>query len=154
MRQLETQKLWQNVAAIISKSQRSQHKRFGSNNNNTSLSPCKEPIEPSNDQLNKILYFGQEKLTLPAYEQIHEYLKRAFESPHHPLGTLLNELAAVYTATYGGVRVHPLLLKHAVAELRSITMRIYEAVKLFFPTLPKASDQCILKPDDDQCNEE
>ncbi|XP_031779593.1 alsin [Nasonia vitripennis] len=164
VRQLETQKLWQNVAAIISKSQRCRQKRqcFNSSNNNSSLLNISNLSQIDNkdadanyDQLNKILYFGHEKLSLPAYEQIHKYLRRAFESPHHPLGTLLNELAAVYTATYGGVRVHPLLLKHAVNELRSITTRIYEAVTLFFPALPKAPDEYILKPEtDDKCNEE
>lgn len=155
-RQPETQKLWANVAAIISKSQRNKQKRQCSNNNVclvSSLSPRKENKETDFDQLNKILYHGYENLNMQAYDQIHKYLIHAFESPHHPLGTLINELATVYTATYGGVRVHPLLLKHAVAELTSITTRIYEAVTLFFPALPKADDQCILKPDDDN-NEE
>ncbi|XP_058791668.1 alsin [Phymastichus coffea] len=158
--QIETQKLWSNVAAIISKSQRNRQKRqnFNCNAMNCSLNSSYNQLNEveDNDQLHKILYFGHEKLTLPAYNQIHKYLTRAFESPHHPLGTLLNELAAVYTATYGGVRVHPLLLKHAVSELTSITTRIYEAVTLFFPALPKASEQSLFKlnDDDDECNEE
>ena len=158
IRQLETQRLWSNVAALITKSQRCRQKRqcFSSSNNNSLCQrDGKESADAHNDQLNKILYF--ENLTLSAYEQIHKYLTRAFESPHHPLGTLLNDISAVYTATYGGVRVHPLLLEHAVSELRSITRRIYEAMTLFFPVLPTAAEQCILKPqddDDDQCNEE
>ncbi|KAJ8681235.1 hypothetical protein QAD02_017022 [Eretmocerus hayati] len=154
--QLEIQKLWQNVAAIISKSQRSPQKRQF--NNTCLVSSFSEKEDSSDqtryDQLNKILYHGYEKLTLPVYEQIHKYLTHAFESPHHPLGILLNELATVYTATYGGVRVHPLLLEHAVKELTSITTRIYEAVILFFPALPKASEQCILRPDTNDENDE
>lgn len=46
------------------------------------------------------------------------------------------EVTAAYTATYGGVRVHPLLLSHAVAELHSITARMYEVVRALFPALP------------------
>lgn len=41
-----------------------------------------------------------------------------------------------YTTTYGGLRAHPLLLTHAVAELHSITKRIYEIILLLFPALP------------------
>lgn len=151
-KQLETQKLWQNVAVIISKSQRSQQKRHF---NNTflvsSFNQKDKDIETNYDQLNKILCYGHE-LNATVYEQIHKYLSRAFESPHHPLGTLLSELSTVYVATYGGVRVHPLLLKHAVAELRNITLRLYEAVACFFPALPKPNEQFILKSDN--CDKE
>ena len=158
IREMESQKLWQNVAAIISKSQRSHQKRSYFNNNVrliSSFSPKKD--ETSNeheDQLNRILQFDDGTLSSEVYEQIHAYLIRAFESPHHPLGLLLNELAAVYTATYGGVRVHPLLLEHAVTELTSITTRVYEIVTLFFPNLPKSTDESVIKTDSEQCNEE
>lgn len=70
---------------------------------------------------------------------------KAFESPHHPLGALLTEVATVYTATYGGVRVHPLLLSHAVSELHSITTRIYEIVLLLFPALPRCGKEYVLE---------
>ncbi|XP_011499590.1 PREDICTED: alsin [Ceratosolen solmsi marchali] len=152
--QLETQKVWQHVAVIMSKSERLQRKTHYFSSSNTSLLSRRDSTDTNHDQLNKILSFDDNKLTLYAYEQIHKYLLRAFDSPHHPLGTLLNELATVYTATYGGVRVHPLLLKHAVVELRSITTRIYEAITLFFPALPKATDQCILKSNSDDNKEE
>ncbi|XP_014217091.1 alsin [Copidosoma floridanum] len=157
VQQLETQKLWQNVAAIISKSQRSYQKRQHFNNNTflvSSFNQQNKEMVKNFDQLNKILCFGYEELNQSAYEQVHKYLSRAFESPHHPLGTLLSELATVYTATYGGVRVHPLLLEHAVSELKSITTRIYEAVTLFFPALPKADDQYLLRSENGDHNEE
>lgn len=60
------------------------------------------------------------------------------------MGTLLAELTAAYTATYGGVRVHPLLLSHAVAELHSLVARIYEVVRLLFPALPQYGDELLL----------
>ncbi|KAL7292949.1 hypothetical protein TKK_0013401 [Trichogramma kaykai] len=149
----ESQKLWHNVAAVICKSQRNGQKRQCFNSNiclSSSLSPSKEDSSKEDqDLLNRILYFEQDQLSIATYMQIHAYLTRAFESQHHPLGTLLNELASVYTATYGGVRVHPLLLEHAVDELKKITKRIYEAVTLFFPTLPKGDIQLALKPADD-----
>jgi len=52
------------------------------------------------------------------------------------VGRLLAEVTAAYTATYGGVRVHPLLLSHAVAELHSIIARLYEVICVLFPALP------------------
>lgn len=57
---------------------------------------------------------------------------------------LLAELTAAYTATYGGVRVHPLLLSHAVAELHSLVARIYEVVRLLFPALPMCGQELLL----------
>lgn len=69
---------------------------------------------------------------------------QAFDSPHHPLGLLLADLTAAYTATYGGVRVHPLLLSHAVAELHSLVARIYEVVRLLFPALPQYGQEFLL----------
>lgn len=144
-RKFNSKKLWHNVAAIISKSQRSRQKKFY---DAFGLLIKYKKDEARDDQLNKILYFSEENLTLSAYIQIQTYLTRAFESPHHPLGILLTELANVYTATYGGVRVHPLLLRHAVAELRSITSRIYEIVTLFFHQLPKIDDESVLKSED------
>lgn len=130
---------------IISKShQKTLEKREGSPSE--SLEKDKSRV---NDSLNKIPNFGHGKLTLASYNEVHEYLMKAFESPEHPLGALLVEIAAVYTATYGGVRVHPLLLSHAVAELRSITSRIYELVTLFFPTLPRGGKECVLGSDEE-----
>ncbi|EFN76628.1 Alsin [Harpegnathos saltator] len=141
---IETQRVWQNVASIITKShQRTlQRKKLSANTSNT-----KERSSETIDQLDKIPCFGRDKLTSQTYSEVHKYLVKAFESPHHPLGALLTEVAAVYTATYGGVRVHPLLLSHAVSELHSITTRIYEIVLLLFPALPRCGKEYVLEID-------
>lgn len=141
---IETQRVWQNVASIITKShQRTlQRKKLSANASNT-----KERNSETIDQLDKIPCFGRDKLTSQTYNEVHKYLVKAFESPHHPLGALLTEVAAVYTATYGGVRVHPLLLSHAVSELHSITTRIYEIVLLLFPALPRCGKEYVLEID-------
>ncbi|XP_057324785.1 alsin isoform X2 [Microplitis mediator] len=138
---LECQKLWENVAVIINKSHEKSLRRDRSPSKNTEK-------KNNNDLLNKIPQFGQDKITLISYNEIHNYLTNAFESRHHPLGNLLIEISSVYTASYGGVRVHPLLLSHAVAELRSITLRIYDIVILFFPALPSGDKEYVLETDD------
>ncbi|KAG7208800.1 hypothetical protein KM043_014993 [Ampulex compressa] len=142
---METQRVWQNVASIITKShQRTLQRKKLSANCLTNKERDNETI----DQLDKIPCFGRDKLNADTYNEIHKYLVKAFESPHHPLGALLTEVAAVYTATYGGVRVHPLLLSHAVSELHSITSRIYEIVTLLFPALPCSGKDFVLEADD------
>lgn len=138
----ETQRVWQNIASIITKShqkalQRKKHLTITSIN--------KEKNNEVIDELDKIPCFGRDKLTIQSYSEIHKYLIKAFDSSYHPLGALLTEVAAVYTATYGGVRVHPLLLSHAVSELRSITSRIYEIVILLFPALPRGGKEYVLE---------
>lgn len=139
---VETQRVWQNVASIITKShQRTLQRKKLSTAPNTKEKKNNETI----DQLDKIPCFGRDRLTSQTYNEVHKYLVKAFESPHHPLGALLTEVAAVYTATYGGVRVHPLLLSHAVSELHSITTRIYEIVLLLFPALPRCGKEYVLE---------
>lgn len=140
----ETQRVWQNVASIITKS----HQKTLQRKKLSAAPNAKEKNSETIDQLDKIPCFGRDKLTSQTYNEVHKYLVKAFESPHHPLGALLTEVAAVYTATYGGVRVHPLLLSHAVSELHSITTRIYEIVLLLFPALPRCGKEYVLEIDD------
>ncbi|XP_031843534.1 amyotrophic lateral sclerosis 2 [Nomia melanderi] len=141
-KRLETQRAWQNIASIITKfRQKTLHRKCVSihtpitNETNIEIT----------DELDKIFNFDKEKLTDKSYNDIHKYLVKAFECPHHPLGILLTEVSAVYTATYGGVRVHPLLLTHAISELHSITTRIYEIVTLLFPILPSNGEEYVLE---------
>ncbi|XP_014478813.1 PREDICTED: alsin [Dinoponera quadriceps] len=143
-RSIDTQRAWQNVASIITKShQRTlQRKKLSANASN-----AKERNSETIDHLDKIPCFGRNTFSSQIYNKVHKYLVKAFESPHHPLGALLTEVAAVYTATYGGVRVHPLLLSHAVSELHSITTRIYEIVLLLFPDLPSCGTEFIFDID-------
>lgn len=140
---VETQRVWQNVASVITKSREKTLRQ----KNLLTNTPVKEKDTETTDELDKIPCFGRDKLTVRTYNEIHKYVIKAFESPHHPLGALLTEVAAVYTATYGGVRVHPLLLSHAVSELHSITSRIYEIVTLLFPALPRDGREYILDTD-------
>ncbi|XP_066593568.1 alsin [Prorops nasuta] len=142
----DTQKAWQNVATILTKShQRSlQRKKLSLNASNS------KNKDENIDQLDKIPCIGKEKLTVSSYGVISKYLVKAFESSCHPLGALLTEVTTVYTATYGGVRVHPLLLSHAVLELHSITTRIYEIITIFFPVLPPAGKEHILESNGDE----
>ncbi|KAI4494098.1 hypothetical protein M0802_009252 [Mischocyttarus mexicanus] len=142
---VETQKAWQNVAAIIKSHQKTLQEKNISDNTSTNKDKNNENI----DQLDNIPSFGKDELTIQSYKEIHEYLVQAFESPHHPLGILLTEIATVYTATYGGVRVHPLLLSHAVTELHSITLRIYDIVTLLFPALLRGGKEYVLESEDD-----
>ena len=139
---LETQRVWQNVASIITKSRQ---KATQQKNLLATISISKERNNEATDELDTIPCFGKDKLTVQTYNDVYKYLITAFENPHHPLGALLTEVAAVYTATYGGVRVHPLLLSHAVSELHSITSRIYEIVLLLFPALPPGGKEFVLE---------
>lgn len=79
-----------------------------------------------------------------------DVLFQAFEVDHHPLGLLLTDLTEAYTATYGGLIVHPLLLTHAVNELHSIIMRVYEIVRILFPALPEYGKEISLSEDDER----
>ncbi|XP_012274645.1 alsin [Orussus abietinus] len=135
----QSNKVWQNVAVFMSKSyQRTVSK-------NCSIHSPQNKRTESTDDLNKIPCFGSDRLTFDSYEQINKYLTRAFECTHHPLGTLLTELTTVYTGTYGGVRVHPLLLTHAVSELQSIISRMYDVLIILFPILPKGNQEYVIE---------
>ncbi|XP_063216090.1 alsin isoform X2 [Bacillus rossius redtenbacheri] len=123
----DVQRVWENVAVCVSTSHQETQQR-------TRQGRLRE--SGSVDKLDTIPQFGKDSIDRDSYNELRKYLLKAFESAHHPLGQLLTELTAAYTATYGGVRVHPLLLSHAVAELRSITVRVYEVVRLLFPALP------------------
>lgn len=46
--------------------------------------------------------------------------------------------------------MHPLLLSHAVNELRSIITRVYEIVRLLFPALPGNGKEISLSDDDEK----
>ncbi|XP_046468908.1 alsin isoform X5 [Neodiprion pinetum] len=148
----ETQRVWQNVAVVITNSHQDtiQRRKDIARDLNSSSSTCRQKDRSNINQLEKIPQFGWDSLNLKTYDEVHDYLIKAFESLHHPLGTLLTEVAAAYTATYGGVRVHPLLLSHAVAELHSITSRIYHVVTLLFPALPPGGQELILETEDSE----
>ncbi|XP_076625542.1 amyotrophic lateral sclerosis 2 isoform X2 [Colletes latitarsis] len=143
---LETQRAWQNVASIITKSR--QKTLPQKNLSNTLINKVKE--DEFIDELDKIPCYGKEKLNIRSYNEIHKYLMKAFENTHHPLGCFLTEIVVVYIGTYGGVRVHPLLLSHAVSELHSIISRMYEIVTLLFPELPRCEKEYVLEAENEE----
>ncbi|XP_073987659.1 amyotrophic lateral sclerosis 2 isoform X2 [Rhodnius prolixus] len=111
-----TQRAWENVASALCTSRHASR---------------------VHELLHTIPHSGRHNLDLQQYKQIVLYLQQAFETTAHPLGRALAELVEAYTTTYGGVLVHPLLLPQAVAELQSITQRLYQVVTLLFPALPE-----------------
>ncbi|XP_014251710.1 alsin [Cimex lectularius] len=118
----ETHQAWQNIATILGSRHGAKH----------------------HELLQVILTCGRTDLNLADYKQIIAYLQLAFENNYHPLGRALAELIEAYITTYGGMLVHPLLLPQAVAELRSITQRLYQVVRVLFPALPYQSSQIVL----------
>ena len=80
-------------------------------------------------------------LTFSYHQELTSYLSKAFSNKLHPLASLLNTVCDCYSATYGGVRIHPRLLRHAVEELNSLVDSLYYIVCAMFPALPKPGHQ-------------
>ncbi|KAF2882405.1 hypothetical protein ILUMI_23775 [Ignelater luminosus] len=135
----DTQKIWQNIAVLISNSHQGSLKK----------KKTERSLENSINNLDTIPKFGRNKIDADSYLEIKQYLSKAFDSSHHPLGSLLADLNVAYTTTYGGLRAHPLLLTHAVAELHSITRRLYDIIKLLFPALPSYEKEIPLEHGDE-----
>nr|XP_026487482.1 alsin [Vanessa tameamea] len=146
----DNMKIWQNVAVAISCSHKEKHSNLSTKKSKGS------DLEKSVDCLEVIPQFGQKTLALNDYMELKQYLYNACESAHHPLGQLVLSLTNAFNTTYGGVRVHPLLLSHAVKELKSITSRLYQVVRLLFPALPSEGTDIVLPyktkedPDDNE----
>ncbi|XP_052757842.1 LOW QUALITY PROTEIN: alsin [Galleria mellonella] len=134
---IDNVKIWQNVAVAISCSHKDKHVKTQKKSKGSDL-------EKSVDCLEVIPQFGQTSLNLDSYMELRQYLQNACESMHHPLGRLVLGLTNAFNTTYGGVRVHPLLLSHAVKELKSITTRLYQVVRLLFPALPPEGTDVVL----------
>ncbi|XP_049870567.1 alsin [Pectinophora gossypiella] len=132
---IDNAKIWQNVAVAISCSHKEKHK---------TMKKIGLDLEKSVDCLEVIPQFGQKNLNLDDYTEMRLYLQNACESTYHPLGQLVLGLTNAFNTTYGGVRVHPLLLSHAVKELKSITSRLYQVVRLLFPALPPEGSDLVL----------
>ncbi|CAH2104972.1 unnamed protein product [Euphydryas editha] len=145
-------KIWQNVAVAISCSHKEKHTKLSAKKSKRS------DLEKSVDCLEVIPQFGQKSLTLNDFMELKQYLYNACESAYHPLGQLVLNLTNAFNTTYGGVRVHPLLLSHAVKELKSITSRLYQVVRLLFPALPPEGTDVVLpyktKEDSDEMEQQ
>lgn len=75
------------------------------------------------DGLEMIPDYYSKDLNSEYLEEVQSYLDKAIASSLHPLHDLINQLCDCFNSTYGGVRLHPRLLKHAVEELDSMTLR-------------------------------
>ncbi|XP_075965332.1 alsin-like [Anarhichas minor] len=77
-----------------------------------------------------------EPVTTANYDNIRRYLIKACETPHHPLGWLVETLVTVYRMTYVGVGSNRRLLRLAVRELLAYLIHFYSIVRFLFPGLP------------------
>lgn len=123
----DTQRAWESMAVVITnwkkhlKPTRSRQFQLAAADLN-----ILERIPPKDDG-----NFSFEK-----YVHIKTYLHKAFDTPYHPLGKLMDGLVDVYRATYIGIGAHPCLLWHAVEEVRSLIGRINDIIRILFPVLP------------------
>ncbi|XP_042350663.1 alsin-like [Plectropomus leopardus] len=77
-----------------------------------------------------------EPVTTANYDNIRRYLSKACETPHHPLGWLVETLVTVYRMTYVGVGSNRRLLRQAVQEVQAFLTHFYSVVRFLFPGLP------------------
>ncbi|XP_067834880.1 ALS2 C-terminal-like protein [Heptranchias perlo] len=66
-------------------------------------------------------------------QQLKEYLSKAFESSHHPLGKLLQTLILVFQDTYSGICMCKRLLSMAQQEVVSHAKELFELASYFLP---------------------
>lgn len=76
-------------------------------------------------------------MTTANYDNIRRYLIKACETPHHPLGWLVETLVTVYRMTYVGVGSNRRLLRQAVQEVLAYLTHFYSIVRFLFPGLPE-----------------
>ncbi|XP_047226297.1 alsin-like isoform X4 [Girardinichthys multiradiatus] len=77
-----------------------------------------------------------EPVTSANYDNIRRYLTKACETPHHPLGWLVETLVTAYRMTYVGVGSNRRLLRQAVQELQAYLTHVYSFIRFLFPGLP------------------
>ncbi|MCI4378589.1 hypothetical protein PGIGA_G00217620 [Pangasianodon gigas] len=123
----EKERAWENIAVILTTSRRQQRDSPRA----LSRSQCKmlESLEVIPQHVGPV--------TAESYDIIRRYLIKAFDTPLHPLGWLLETLVTVYRMTYVGVGSNRRLLKQAVEEIQSYLKRIFQLVRFLFPGLPE-----------------
>ncbi|XP_047457325.1 alsin-like isoform X2 [Mugil cephalus] len=119
---------WENIAVTITTARRQ------SPNLSRSQSKVLECLEC-------IPQYG-EPVTTANYDNVRRYLTKACETPHHPLGWLLETLVTAYRMTYVGVGSNRRLLRPAVQEVQAYLIHFYRIIRFLFPGLP--DDGCIL----------
>ncbi|XP_028249082.1 alsin-like isoform X3 [Parambassis ranga] len=78
-----------------------------------------------------------EAVTTASYDNIRRYLTKSCETPHHPLGWLVETLVTAYRMTYVGVGSNRRLLRQAVHEVQAYITHFYGIVRFLFPGLPE-----------------
>ncbi|PWA31284.1 hypothetical protein CCH79_00002874, partial [Gambusia affinis] len=92
-----------------------------------------------------------EAVTTANYDNIRRYLTKACETPHHPLGWLVETLVTAYRMTYVGVGSNRRLLRQAVLELQAYLTHFYSIVRFLFPGLPNDGGVIPDAPDISPC---
>ncbi|KAM9343957.1 alsin-like [Pholidichthys leucotaenia] len=118
----ERTKAWENIAVSITNARRQSF----------DLSRSQSKVLES---LELIPHYG-EPVSTADYDNIRRYLSKACETPHHPLGWLVETLVAAYRMTYVGVGSNCRLLRQAVHELQACLTHFYSIVRFLFPGLP------------------
>ncbi|XP_078254502.1 ALS2 C-terminal-like protein [Rhinoraja longicauda] len=97
---------------------------------NTSLlfNPCDGPNDANSGAI------MQNQGYLAEAQWMKQYLKMAFESPKHPLGTLLQRLLQVFQDTYSGICMCKRLLSIAQQEVMSHAILLFDLARHFLPT--------------------
>ncbi|XP_017279385.1 alsin isoform X2 [Kryptolebias marmoratus] len=114
---------WENIAITIATARRQ----------SPDLSKSQSKVLES---LEFIPQYG-EPVTTANYDNIRRYLTKACETPHHPLGWLLETLVTAYRMTYVGVGSNCRLLQQAVQELQAYLTHFYSIIRFLFPGLPE-----------------
>uniref|UniRef100_A0A3Q2D4F0 Alsin Rho guanine nucleotide exchange factor ALS2 n=1 Tax=Cyprinodon variegatus TaxID=28743 RepID=A0A3Q2D4F0_CYPVA len=118
----ERSKAWENIAVTITTARRQ----------SPDLSKSHTKVLES---LEFIPHYG-EPVTTTNYDNIRRYLTKACETPHHPLGWLVETLVTAYRMTYVGVGSNRRLLQQAVQELQAYLTHFYTIIRFLFPGLP------------------
>ncbi|GAB6024905.1 agglutinin-like protein 2, variant 2 [Chamberlinius hualienensis] len=131
-----TKKAWESAAVVLTNWKKTHWKPSKSK----SLHTCEDMSILERIPIDDLSDLNNEK-----YTRIKDYLLKAFDTPYHPLGRLMDGLVDVFRATYVGTGAHPCLLQHSVEEVRSYVQRINDVVRILFPCLPATGEQFSLK---------
>uniref|UniRef100_A0A8C2HPM2 Alsin Rho guanine nucleotide exchange factor ALS2 a n=1 Tax=Cyprinus carpio TaxID=7962 RepID=A0A8C2HPM2_CYPCA len=121
------EKAWENIAVALTARHRQQ--RYRPEELSRSQTKMLESLEVIPQHVGPV--------TADSYNNIRRYLLKACDTPHHPLGWLLETLVTVYRMTYVGVGSNRRLLQQAVEEIQSYLTRIFQIVRFLFPGLPE-----------------
>ncbi|XP_069778246.1 ALS2 C-terminal-like protein [Narcine bancroftii] len=89
------------------------------------------PFDGPNDAIYEKITQNQSNLAVR--QQMKQYLKKAFDSTHHPLGKLLQTLIQVFQDTFSGICMYKRLLSMAQQEVVSHAKKLFELARYFLP---------------------